>query len=177
MEDNHFFKTKLNINRAAFRVQRCVLKLRFLFGKGGYLLYTISEMKKEKIFFYVKILSAFGVLLAVYLLWQQIAQPAFRPCSINATINCDAVISGPVAKTLGISTPLYGLVGYIVIFIASVLRKTKLMLGMATFGLAFCLWIAYQELVLLRVICPVCILCQVTMLSIFTLSLKVKKIK
>lgn len=140
-------------------------------------MYTVNEMTKDKIFFYVKILSAFGILLAVYLLWQQIAQPEFKPCSINATINCDAVITGPVAKTLGVSTPLYGLVGYIVIFIASILRKTKLMFGMATFGLAFCLWIAYQEVVLLKVICPVCILCQVTMLSIFTLSLKAKKIK
>lgn len=134
-------------------------------------------MKKEKIFFYVKLLSAFGVLLAVYLLWQQIAQPSFKPCSINATINCDAVISGPVAKTFGISTPVYGLIGYIVIFIAAVLRKTKLMLSMAAFGLAFCLWIAYQELVLLKVICPVCIMCQVTMLSVFTLSLKADKDK
>ena len=159
------------------RIRKRIWRLRFLFGKDTKGLYTTSDMTKDKIFFYVKILSAFGILLAVYLLWQQIAQPEFKPCSINATINCDAVISGPVAKTLGVSTPLYGLVGYIVIFIASILRKTKLMFGMATLGLAFCLWIAYQELVLLKVICPVCILCQVTMLSIFTLSLKAKKIK
>ncbi|MFZ1548953.1 MAG: vitamin K epoxide reductase family protein [Microgenomates group bacterium] len=132
-------------------------------------------MKKESIFKYVKWLAMFGVLLAVYLLWQQIAQPAFKPCSINATINCDAVITGPVSKTFGISTPLFGLVGYVVILIASILKKPKLMLSMATFGLVFCLWIAYQELVLLRVICPVCILCQIVMLSVFTLSIKVQK--
>lgn len=132
-------------------------------------------MKKESIFKYVKWLAMFGVLLAVYLLWQQIAQPAFKPCSINATINCDAVITGPVSKTFGISTPLFGLVGYVVILIASILKKPKLMLSMATFGLVFCLWIAYQELVLLRVICPVCILCQIVMLSVFTLSIMVQK--
>ncbi|MBP6883008.1 vitamin K epoxide reductase family protein [Candidatus Woesebacteria bacterium] len=132
-------------------------------------------MKKESIFKYVKWFAMFGVLLAVYLLWQQIAQPAFKPCSINATINCDAVITGPVSKTFGISTPLFGLVGYVVILIASILKKPKLMLSMATFGLVFCLWIAYQELVLLRVICPVCILCQIVMLSVFTLSIKVQK--
>lgn len=132
-------------------------------------------MKKESIFKYVKWLAMFGVLLAVYLLWQQIAQPAFKPCSINASINCDAVITGPVSKTFGISTPLFGLVGYVVILIASILKKPKLMLSMATFGLVFCLWIAYQELVLLRVICPVCILCQIVMLSVFTLSIKVQK--
>ena len=132
-------------------------------------------MKKESIFKYVKWFAMFGVLLAVYLLWQQIAQPAFKPCSINASINCDAVITGPVSKTFGISTPLFGLVGYVVILIASILKKPKLMLSMATFGLVFCLWIAYQELVLLRVICPVCILCQIVMLSVFTLSIKVQK--
>jgi len=132
-------------------------------------------MKKESIFKYVKWLAMFGVLLAVYLLWQQIAQPAFKPCSINASINCDAVITGPVSKTFGISTPLFGLVGYVVILIASILKKPKLMLSMATFGLVFCLWIAYQELVLLRVICPVCILCQIVMLSVFTLSIMVQK--
>ena len=137
-------------------------------------MYNCIEMTKDKIFFYVKILSAFGVLLAVYLLWQQLAQPAFKPCSINATVNCDAVITGPLAKTFGLATPLYGLIGYIVIFIAAMLRKTKLMISMATFGLAFCLWIAYQELVILRVICPVCIMCQLTMISVFALSVKAR---
>ncbi|OGK08510.1 hypothetical protein A2767_05430 [Candidatus Roizmanbacteria bacterium RIFCSPHIGHO2_01_FULL_35_10] len=133
-------------------------------------------MSKEKIFYYVKILAIIGLLLSTYLLWQQFFHPAFQPCNINSWINCDAVISGPVAKTLGIPTPLYGFIGYIIIFFAALFRKTKLMLGMAGFGLIFCLWIAYQELFLLRVICPVCISCQIVMISIFILSLKVRKI-
>ncbi|HLC87447.1 MAG TPA: vitamin K epoxide reductase family protein [Patescibacteria group bacterium] len=123
-----------------------------------------------KIFFTIKILSIIGVILAVYLLVEQFTQSSFRPCTINATINCDAIISGPVAKTLGIPTPLYGLIGYIVIFIAVTFRKKKLLLSMAAFGLVFCLWIAYQELVILRVICPVCIACQVIMISVFSLA-------
>lgn len=138
-------------------------------------MYTFFEMKQEFIYKWVKTLAAFGLLLAVYLLWQQIAQPAFKPCSINATINCDAVISGPVSKTFGVSTPLFGLTGYIVILVAAFLKKSKLMLSMATFGLVFCLWIAYQELVLLKVICPVCIMCQVDMLSVFVLSIMALK--
>ena len=132
-------------------------------------------MNQSKIFFWIKILAIFGLLLSTYLLWQQFFHPAFKPCNINSFINCDAVVSGPVAKTFGISTPLFGLIGYIVILIAAILRKTKLMLVMAAFGLVFCLWIAYQELFLLRVICPVCIGCQLVMISIFILSLKVSK--
>jgi uncharacterized membrane protein len=125
----------------------------------------------------ITILAAVGILLSVYLLVEQITQSSFRPCTINSTVNCDAVISGSVSKTLGIPTPLYGLIGYIVILFGALLHKRKTVIAMAAFGLAFCLWIAYQELFLLHVICPVCIGCQVDMISVFTLILLVNKAK
>lgn len=127
-------------------------------------------MNIQKLYGAIKILAFAGVLLAVYLLWQQFFTPAFKPCTINSWINCDAVITGPVAKTLGVPTPLYGLIGYIVIFLAAMFRKKKLLLGTAIFGLVFCLWIAYQELFLLRVICPICIACQLIMITVFSLG-------
>lgn len=130
-------------------------------------------MTTAKLFFYIRVFAIFGIILSVYLLFQQIFRPSFEPCNVSNLINCDAVISGPVAKTFGIPTPLYGLIGYIVILIAVFRRQTKLLLTVAFFGLFFCLWIAYIELFQLKVICPVCILCQATMLSIFLLSLKV----
>jgi uncharacterized membrane protein len=126
---------------------------------------------KKRFYRFIKVLAGFGIILAVYLLWQQISRPAFQPCNINSYINCEAVISGPVAKTFGIPTPLYGLIGYIVILCAAIYEKKKLMLSMAAFGLVFCLWIAYQELFLLHVICPICITCQLIMISVFTLSI------
>jgi uncharacterized membrane protein len=131
----------------------------------------------QKYYDRVKILSVIGILLATYLLWQQFFQPEFKPCNINATINCDAVISGPVAKTLGIPTPLYGFIGYFVILFAAITKKAKLLLGMATFGLAFCMYIAYIELVQLRVLCPVCIACQVVMISVFWLGILLNRKK
>lgn len=129
----------------------------------------------RKLFFLIKILSIAGILLAMYLLWQQIFRPAFQPCNINASINCDAIISGAVAKTFGIPTPLFGLTGYTVILIAALFRKKKLMLGMAVFGLIFCLWIGYRELFELHVICPVCIACQLIMINVFTVSVIIWK--
>lgn len=120
---------------------------------------------------YIKILSIIGILLAVYLLWEQVFRSSFQPCNINSFINCNAVISGEVSKTFGLPTPLYGLIGYIVIFFAATFQKNKLLLGMAAFGLVFCLWIAYQELFILHVICPVCIGCQLIMITVFILSL------
>jgi uncharacterized membrane protein len=131
----------------------------------------VSLSESSRIYLYIKILASFGILLAVYLLYEQIAQSPFAPCNINATVNCDAIISGPVAKTFGIPTPLIGLIGYIVILISAFLKKGRLVLAMATFGLVFCLSIAYIELVQLKVICPVCILCQAVMITVFGLAL------
>ncbi|HET7099115.1 MAG TPA: vitamin K epoxide reductase family protein [Patescibacteria group bacterium] len=129
----------------------------------------------DKIYFWVKLLASIGISLALFLLWERYYQPSFKPCNINATINCDAVINGPVADTLGIPTPLIGLIGYIVIFFAAAFKKSKLVLGMAAFGLAFCLYIAFIELVILRVICPVCVLCQLDMITVFILGIILNK--
>jgi uncharacterized membrane protein len=134
-------------------------------------------MSNGKLLLSVKILALFGILLAVYLLTEQIFRPAFQPCNVNDIVNCNAVISGETAKTLGISTPLYGLIGYIVIFFSAIVVRKKLMVAMATFGTLFCLWITYQDLFLLHTICPVCLLCQLDMITLFILSLIIAKTK
>jgi uncharacterized membrane protein len=132
-------------------------------------------MTNNKIFSYIKVLALAGVLVAVYLLWEQIFHPSLQFCNINSTVNCDAIISGKVSRTLGLPTPLYGLIGYVVIFLSSIFQRKKLLLGTATFGLLFCFWIAYQELFLLHVICPACILCQLLMIAIFILAFVVDR--
>ena len=128
-------------------------------------------MGRSKIFTYINGLSVVGIVLAVYLLWEQIFHPTFQPCNINDMVNCNAIITGSVSKTLGLPTPLFGLIGYIVIFFASILHHKKVILFTSLFGLIFCLWIAYRELFGLHVICPVCILCQVVMIFTFSLAL------
>ncbi len=132
---------------------------------------------RDKIFFALKILAVAGIFLALLLLWERYFKPSFQPCNINATVNCDAVISGTLANTLGIPTPLIGLTGYIIILFAAFKKNGKLVLGMATFGLLFCLYIAYREIFQLRVICPVCIACQLIMITVFVLGVKLSKLK
>lgn len=134
-------------------------------------------MTESRILSFIKILAYIGLGLSLYLISQQVFKPEFRPCTINATINCDAVIDGPVANTLGIPTPLYGLLGYLFILYGVYRRNNKLILGMATFGLLFCAYIAYVELVQLRVICPVCIGCQIDMLLTFILAIMLNRQK
>ncbi len=120
-------------------------------------------------------LAIFGLMLGSYLMYEQITMPAWTPCTINATVNCDAVIKGEVSKTLGIPTPIYGLVGYAMILLGAIIKSKKLVLSMAAFGLVFCMYIAYVELFMLHVICPVCIGCQVDMIISFILALMIKK--
>ncbi len=134
-------------------------------------------MSESKLILVLKILACIGLALSIYLLSQQIFKPEFRPCTINATINCDAVIDGPVAKTLGIPTPLYGLIGYLFILYGAFKKNKKLIMGMTTFGLAFCAYIGYVELIQLKVICPVCIGCQIVMLLSFILAFMLNRQK
>lgn len=130
-------------------------------------------MKSNKLYPTIIVLAVIGVLLALYLMWQQLYRPAFQPCYVNSFINCNAVISGPVSHTFGIPTPLIGFVGYVVILFAAIQRKVKLLLSMVVFGLIFCLWLGYKELFQLHVICPVCITCQLIMITIFVLSVTI----
>lgn len=124
----------------------------------------------KKLYYVIQALAVLGIVLAVYLLWERAAHPAFQPCNINSKVNCDAIISGEVSNTFGIPTPVIGLVGYIIILIGATFKKPKLILGMAVFGLCFCLWIAYRELFQLKVICPVCITCQLDMITVVILA-------
>lgn len=124
----------------------------------------------DKIYKWVKLLALIGIGLALFLLWERFFEPSFQPCNINATINCDAVIKGEVANTFGVPTPLIGLIGYVIILISAIKRSPKVLLAMATFGLTFCLYIFYREIFELKVICPVCILCQLDMITVFILG-------
>ncbi len=129
-------------------------------------------MTTETIYKAIKILSVIGISLAVYLFYSYLTRPDFQPCYVNSVINCDAVIKGEVAKTLGIPTSLYGLVGYTSILLAAIFRKKRVALGFAIFGMLFCLRITYIELFQLKVICPVCITCQLVMLGVFSFATK-----
>lgn len=134
-------------------------------------------MKHEKVHLIIRIVALLGLVLSSYLLYQQFFRSSFEPCYVNSLVNCDAIISGPVKYTFGIPTPLYGFIGYIVILVASFTKKIKLLLSMALFGLFFCLGIAYKEIVILKVICPLCIACQSIMIILSTLGIVLIKKK
>jgi uncharacterized membrane protein len=120
----------------------------------------------------VKILSLVGIVLASYLLTSYLRPQTADVCRIDETVNCDAVTQGSLATVFGIPVALIGLTGYLVIFFSSLAKKKSLVLFMAAFGALFCLRITYLELFVVKIICPVCIACQLIMLTIVALALR-----
>jgi uncharacterized membrane protein len=116
-------------------------------------------------------LSILGIFLATYLFYNFLTKPLFESCYLNAHINCDAVTKGSLSTLFGIPVSLIGLTGYIVILLSAIFKKKLLVLGMSTFGMIFCLSITFQEIFRLKVICPVCLTCQLVMLIVFLLAI------
>jgi uncharacterized membrane protein len=135
-------------------------------------------MKPGKIWNLVMGLSTLGIFLALFLLYNYYAFQPSRICTINALINCKAVIKGgSLSELFGIPVAIYGLTGYVMILISSILRKKKLLFGTAAFGTVFCLRITILEAFVVKVFCPVCLACQVVMFILFGLSIYLLKKK
>lgn len=118
------------------------------------------------------ILASIGILLAIYLFYSYLTPVPPGLCDISATVNCNAVTKGNLAELFSIPVSLVGLIGYIFILYASIMRFKKLHLFMSAFGMIFCLRLTILELLVEKVYCPVCLTCQLIMLTLFIISLK-----
>ena len=127
--------------------------------------------RKENLWNIAGVLSLVGVCLAIYLFYNFLTKPAVESCYLNSTINCDAVTKGSLSTLFGIPVSLVGLLGYIAIFFSALFKLKKLLLGVTTFGMIFCLYLTSQEVFVLKVICPVCITCQIVMFFVFLCGL------
>jgi len=129
-------------------------------------------MISSKIYKASILLSLIGIGLATYLFYSYLAPTSPGFCNISATVNCDAVTKGNLAEIFSIPVSLIGLIGYILILYSSLMRLKKLHLFMSSFGMLFCLRLTYLEILVEKVYCPVCLACQLVMLTLFILSLK-----
>ena len=117
-------------------------------------------------------LAIFGIGLALYLLYETFGPVHTSLCYVNSTINCDASTKGSLAQLFGIPVPLYGLTGFVFILLGVAKKWPKLILGMAAFGTFFCLRIIVLEIFWIKAYCPVCLACQIVMLSLMYFGLK-----
>lgn len=134
-------------------------------------------MKNKTLWSIITLLSAVGILLALYLLYNFMAYRGIlfstpsQICNINDRFNCLPTTAGNLSLFYGIPVALVGLIGYIVILLASIRKMVKTALFMTLFGMLFCLRLTYLELAVEQIICPVCIMCQMIMATVFTLSI------
>lgn len=130
----------------------------------------------KPVFKVTALLAAVGIGLAVYLFYEYLA-PSTKAsfCYVNSTLNCEASTKGVLANTLGLPTALWGLTGYLVILVAAFAGWRRVILATAAFGFFFCLRITYLEIIVVKVICPVCLACQVNMLLLFLIGIFLNK--
>jgi uncharacterized membrane protein len=127
------------------------------------------------------ILSLLGVIMAIYVL-----QSFLRQSSIICLTGsgCEMVRKNPISWPFGIPVPAFGLVGYTGLVILSFLKSTlnpsqpitnnqqlitKIMLGIAIFGICFVTWFTSMELFVIKGICMWCAISAVNMYVIFDL--------
>ncbi len=78
------------------------------------------------------------------------------PCSINEKWDCGIVNHSPYAMLYGIPVAVIGIVGYLLLGVLAFRKAYRLMLVAALGGLAFALYLAHIESVVLGVWCIYC---------------------
>ncbi|MFI5322220.1 MAG: vitamin K epoxide reductase family protein [Thermodesulfobacteriota bacterium] len=125
----------------------------------------------------VLVLSALGVLLSLYLavLYFTETQAAF--CASGS--ECDAVRQSAFSSILGVPVAAFGVIGYSIIFLITVISMTKrtkwtLLYIFALAGFVFSAYLTYIELFVINAVCMYCIFSAVLMTIIFIVLLAAK---
>ena len=147
-----------------------------------YMATQITQRNLNRIIF---VLSLAGVAIAVYVLQSFIRQTGI----VCVTSGCELVRKHPASYLFGtIPVPAVGLVGYTILAICAFLRTLKLdsrrselvsriMLGMATFGVLFVSWFTYVEIFVIKGVCTWCTISALNMVVIFSLLIKSRTLK
>ncbi len=124
----------------------------------------------------VAVLSLAGFFVALYLYLWKLGLIGTMACGTGA---CEAVQLSPYSRFLGIEVPLIGVLGYLALFVASLLalrmpgdrRWVVMLLGLASGALCFTLYLTYVELFVLRAVCRWCVLSAALVVLIFVAAL------
>jgi vitamin-K-epoxide reductase (warfarin-sensitive) len=100
------------------------------------------------------------------------------PCSINEKWDCGIVNHSPYAMLYGIPVAVIGIVGYLLLGVLAFRRVYRLMLLAALGGLAFALYLAHIESVVLGVWCIYCAISLgvISLISLLVLGMVVARL-
>ncbi len=112
----------------------------------------------------IALLALIGLLISLYLTLHRLGIIGALQCGTGA---CETVQSSAYAVFLGVPVAVYGVAGYIALFIVSIVglqpawlerrEPTLLLAGMAGLGFAFTLYLTYVELFVIHAICRWCV--------------------
>ncbi len=122
----------------------------------------------------IMIASAVGLGIATYSFAHNQAFVSGSFCTISDTFNCDIVNRGPYSQIGGISVALIGVVGYLFLLVASILKWRKpeeknltlFLLLAAAGGFLFSLYLTGLEAFVLKTWCLFCLTSQAMIIII-----------
>lgn len=122
-------------------------------------------------------LAVIGLIDTIYLSYVKIAH---QEVFCGGSRACDTVNSSPYSMIAGIPIAYLGLVAYLVILLLLYMEirgdfwkqySPLIVFGMTLAGTLYSFYLTYIEIVVLRAICPYCVVNAVVMLFLFVISL------
>jgi|YelNatPaOPRAMG01_1025707.scaffolds.fasta_scaffold01942_12 uncharacterized membrane protein len=131
----------------------------------------------QKARFGVVVAAVIGLVDSVYLTWIKFTHNE-ASCLVGIG-NCEAVNTSRYAEIGGIPIALLGALAYLILLVLVLLEVRKaisaensstLIFGIGLAGFLYSLYLTYLELMVIKAICPFCILSAVAMTAIFILA-------
>ncbi len=134
----------------------------------------VSKEKKTYFKTAVIALSVLGIILSAYLTYLHFTEGQAAFCSEGS--ECDQVRQSDFAAMLGIPVALFGILGYaliIVFTLISISRKRRwlFLYILALGGVTFSAYLTYVELFVIKAICKYCVVLALIMTAIFLILL------
>jgi len=131
------------------------------------------------VFTAIAVLSLAGAMVSAVSLQRHYAKSATAFCDFSQRFSCDIVNRSEQSSVMGIPVAGIGVAGYAVLFFLSTFRRLRpdtpnRLLGAATAGLTFALYLTYVEAYILETWCILCLISLGLICLIAVLSALVK---
>ena len=139
----------------------------------------MTAASKRILFAAIAILSLAGIVDSAVALQRHFAKSATTYCDFSQQFNCDIVNRSEYSTLAGIPVAAIGVAGYAALFVLATFWKSRpetpnRLMGAATAGLAFALYLTYIEAYELT---TWCILCLISLMLIFLITVLATLVK
>lgn len=145
---------------------------------------------QNKVLKTILFLSLLGIVLSAYLTYIHYSQSS-SPCDFSKTISCSFINRSKYAEIGGVSVSLIGLLGYSLLGLISfsLLKKgplpglftkkisSKHLIFLSLIAVVFTFYLTYTEFFLVKAVCVLCLISQVSILAITLLSYNLFKLE